>query len=67
MRLDGTGSATNNSGKTSVVAYNLMTAGNARHLQGPANSPYLNKYTGYAVLESSGLGQTIPGASVLRQ
>jgi Putative Flp pilus-assembly TadE/G-like len=51
LKFGGNGSAVNNSGTTSVVAYNLMLTGNSSYIQGPSSSPYLNTYTGYAVIE----------------
>jgi len=51
LQFGGNGSAVNSSGTTSVVAYNLMLTGNSSYIQGPAASPYLNTYTGYAVIE----------------
>jgi hypothetical protein len=51
LMFGGNGSSVNSSGTTSVVAYNLKLGGNAAYIQGPASSPYLNTFTGYAVIE----------------
>jgi hypothetical protein len=51
LKFGGNGGSTNDSGTTSVVAYHLTLDGNASYIQGPASSPYLNTYAGYAVIE----------------
>jgi hypothetical protein len=51
LQFGGNGSSWNTSGTTSVVTYNLKLNGNGTYIQGPASSPYLNTYTGYAMIE----------------
>jgi hypothetical protein len=51
VMFGGNGTSVNNSGTTSIVAFNLQLKGNSSYIQGPANSPYLNTFSGYAILE----------------
>ena len=51
LKFGGNGSSVNDSGTTSVVAKDLTLVGNSSYIQGPASSPYLNTYTGYANIE----------------
>jgi hypothetical protein len=51
VHFGGNGSSVNSSATTSIVAYNLTLDGNSTYIQGPATSPYMNTFAGYAVIE----------------